>query len=107
MSALGQLVFKFNETAVKEFLREEIEQEYEIAKIKKETDNESTRHFVLRIFNIIFVRLSFLAFSCFIIALSICLSKDYKFLILIIPVLTIIAETIFICVKRKGKDFDW
>ena len=65
------------------------------------------KFFFKDIFQLVFfllVRLFILALSCYLIAFTVCYENNLLFLINIIPLVIILAETIYIAVWRRSKD---
>lgn len=61
-----------------------------------------------RIFKLFITRILLIIISGFEIGFGICLnSKNWLYLIFLIPIMVIVGETFFICIKRNGRDFKW
>jgi hypothetical protein len=62
----------------------------------------------MRIMKLLISRVLLLIVCGLMIGFNICLrDNNFYFLFFLIPVLIIIAETLYICIKREGRDFKW
>lgn len=93
----------------KKEIRDEIRKIHDQLDRKKEDKNEhlDKRHMIYYIIRALIVKLAILAFSCYIIYFMQCLTSDYGNIGLIVVLLVIVADIIYVCVWRKGRDFTW
>ena len=71
----------------------------------------NTKHgLIIDILRVVVCRVAAIFIYCYCIGFMICavqFSYKYSFLVFLLPIFVIIMDTIWICIKRKGKEYDW
>lgn len=71
---------------------------------------EKKRILVINIIRAVICRAVAIAIYSYSVAFMLCaiqFSYKYSFLVYILPIIIIISDTLNICIRRKGKEYDW
>ena len=83
--------------------------EKNIDSVENDTTNKKHR-LVIDIIRTVICRVAAIFIYCYSIGFMMCaiqFSYKYSFLVFLLPILVIILDTLWICIKRKGKEYDW
>jgi len=105
MTSISPLQEEINEKVVQ--VEERFDEKAAEEKDQNNDESKSRRYIIENLTRFICMRLCLFAYSLTITLFIVCISKKTLYWLLIIPIFLILVDTLYICIARKGIEFDW